>query len=129
MKSELSMSGHVLMTCVLLCATVLALVLIGPGYREKAVLGQNDFLQSYAAGRVIGHGDVYSVEEIARTCLESAGVVQGIVSYMRLPFWALILKPLTWLPYIAAYILYSAVSLLCFAGFVRCFLAPRYPSL
>ncbi len=86
--------------------------------RERALAGRNDFLQLYAGARLVGTPELYSIEASKRIHREVTGTWYPSVYYTRLPFYALMLKPLAWLPYTAAYWTFQAISVSFFLLFL-----------
>lgn len=78
---------------------------------ESIARGQNDFLPLYVAARLAPSGDLYSPEPYADLLAERFGVVSPSLRYSRPPFYALLLKPLAWLSYDAAYALWGVLRL------------------
>jgi hypothetical protein len=78
---------------------------------------RNDFVSFYAAPRLLSAGALYSP---AKTAEEHArlGVTpdQHSMVCLRLPFYALLLKPIAMLPYRAAYLIWEVASLLAFTA-------------
>jgi len=74
-----------------------------------------DFSQFYAAGSLAGTGHVYDWDVIQVLELQHAGTA---VPFLRLPFFAAVLKPLSLLPYSAARTLFLLLELAAAAGSV-----------
>lgn len=86
--------------------------------------GQNDFLGLYSGSALAGHADLYA-EAPARALQEKlADIKIPAEVFMRPPFYAALLKPLTFLPFRAAYVLYSVLNLMALAVFLG-MMAPR----
>lgn len=89
---------------------VIFLLLLGYHRRVEALGAKNDFVTFYAGAKLAGTAELYSrtanVELIKKLLGEDMGMM-----YIRPPFYAALLKPLAWLPFLAAYGLFSALSL------------------
>jgi hypothetical protein len=90
---------------------VVFLLVLGFIQRERALRGENDFVQLYIGAKLAGTPHLYSRE--ANLALEKAtlGFTMDTVVYTRPPFYAALLKPLSWLPYRVAYAVFSLASL------------------
>lgn len=97
-------------------------LLLGWGYplRERALSGENDFLQLYAGARLVGTAELYEPEASYRIFREvtRAGAEFPGIYYTRPPFYALLLKPLAALPYRVAYGIFQLVSVTLVGVFV-----------
>ncbi len=94
--------------------------LLGLAYlqRERALAGENDFVQLYTGAKLVGTPKLYSYADNLASVQETLGLTMESVVYTRPPFYAVLLKPLAWLPYKAAYALFSAASLASLLWFV-----------
>ncbi len=96
--------------------------------RERALAGQNDFVGLYVGARLVNTPDLYSATAARRIQFE---ITEGkahfpALSFIRLPFYAVLLSPLGRLPYPTAYAIFQAVNLAAIAALL--FLAYRmYP--
>ncbi|HZU26037.1 MAG TPA: glycosyltransferase family 87 protein [Bryobacteraceae bacterium] len=79
--------------------------------RGRALTGQNDFAQLYAAARLAGTPDLYSRAANLAAIQAIHGFTMESVVYTRPPFYAALLKPLASLPYLSAYALFSLATL------------------
>jgi len=79
--------------------------------------GHNDFLSFYAGARLVGSPKLYDRDAVRDVHLQAIGKT-GEVEYLRLPCYALFLKPLGSLPYHTAYTLWTVLLALAFAGFI-----------
>lgn len=98
----------------------------GPALIEGTLEGHNDFLQLYVGASLCGTGQLYSLEANQRLQSEFIGRVSPSVRYSRLPFYSLLLRPLTWMPYRTAYWTFQALSLGSLLAFA-CLAVPRTP--
>lgn len=80
--------------------------------------GENDFAQLYAGATLAGTSDLYSRSANLAVVQESLGLTMDSVVFTRPPFYAALLKPLAWLPYGPAYVLFSMASLACVIWYV-----------
>ena len=96
------------------------LLLAGWGYlhRDRALQGHNDFMQLYAGASLIGSNGLYSIPANQKLLVDKTGLALEGVNFTRLPFYAVLLRPLSWLPYRSAYAVFSIVSLGLFAAFI-----------
>jgi hypothetical protein len=85
---------------------------------DRILRGHNDFIQLYAGAQLAGTPDLYSREANLKLIQQTHGFTMETVVYTRPPFYAVVLKPLAWLPYQAAYAIYSLASLCAILWFV-----------
>jgi hypothetical protein len=100
------------------CVYVVMLWLLPSESKERMLLGRNDFVAFYAGAKLVGNADPYDGAAVERIQREVAGMQSGHLHYIRLPFYGYFLRPLGWLPYRGAYLLFQAVNLLCFFWFL-----------
>jgi len=74
-----------------------------------------DFNQYYAAGKLVGTGRLYDWDSIRALELEHTA---RTVTFTRIPAFALAFKPLTWLPWTAARVIWCGIGMAALAGFV-----------
>jgi hypothetical protein len=86
--------------------------------RERALKGQNDFVQLYAGGRLAGTPDLYSRSANLALIKSIQGFTMQTVVYTRPPFYAAVLRPLAALPYRVAYAVFSLLTLASILWFV-----------
>ena len=79
--------------------------------RERALKGQNDFVQLYAGARLAGTADLYSRTANLALIKSIQGFTMQTVVYTRPPFYAALLRPLAALPYHVAYTVFSIATL------------------
>lgn len=103
---------------------IACLVLFSCLVRDRAWKGINDFLQLYNGGRLLGTAGLYSPGANEQLQMQTVGAVLPSVYYSRPPFYALFLKPFTYLPYQTAYVVYSLLSIAAYWWFLRLY-APR----
>jgi hypothetical protein len=89
--------------------------------REKALRGENDFVQLFTGARLVGTPDLYSRTANIAIVKQTLGFVMETVVYTRPPFYAAILKPLALLPYRVAYVVFSLATLSSILWFVTRF--------
>ena len=68
---------------------------------RRAVTTDDDFAGIYAAAQLAGTGHLFDVDRISRLEANHQPKPHAL-PFLRLPFYALVWKPLTWLPYGAA---------------------------
>jgi hypothetical protein len=78
--------------------------------RERALKGQNDFVQLYTAAKLAGTPDLYSRSANLATIQGILGFTMEGVEVTRPPFYAALLKPLAIFPYRAAYAIFSLAT-------------------
>jgi hypothetical protein len=103
------------------CPVALGIVfLLSLGYlqRERALKGQNDFVQLYAGARLAGAPDLYSRSANLALIKSIQGFTMDTVVYTRPPFYAALLRPLAALPYRVAYAIFSLLTLASILWFV-----------
>lgn len=79
---------------------------------ERGLAGQNDFVGLYVGGRLSGTADLFSPEAAKKVQLE---ITEGkahfpALSFIRPPFYSVLLRPLGQLPYLTAYGIFTAVN-------------------
>jgi len=82
-----------------------------------ALRGHNDFLSFYTGASLL-HGEMYSAQANTRFQTEHVGFTRAGLLYIRPPFFAFFLRPLTWLPYRTAYLLFQALSVAALFWFI-----------
>jgi hypothetical protein len=86
--------------------------------RERTLAGQNDFVQLYAAAKLVGTPDLYSRPANLAAIHSTLGLTMDTVVYTRPPFYAALLKPLAAFPYRTAYAIFSLATLASILWFV-----------
>jgi Glycosyltransferase family 87 len=100
----------------LLCLAAMALWAAALPW-QRVWAGHNDFMQLYTGGRLAGASELYS-SDANRTIGEQLGYVMPAVQYVRLPYYAALLKPLAMLPYHTAYLVFQSGCLAAALAFV-----------
>ncbi len=101
----------------LLCAAGFAALLWSQ--TDRAFSGANDFMQLYVGAVEAGGPALYDPQASYRFQQEQFGAVAEAIIYVRPAYYALLLKPLTWLgSYAKAHAAYTALRLLAIVGFV-----------
>jgi hypothetical protein len=85
---------------------------------HRTIRGQNDFVALYAGSKLVGTPELYSQTANQDVIKSILGATMQSVTYTRPPFYAALLKPLTFLPYLAAYGLFCAICLSSIIWFV-----------
>ncbi len=96
---------------------VIFLLLLGYQRREQAFQAKNDFATFYAGAKLAGTPDLYSRAANVETIRGLVGKDLGVM-YIRAPFYAALLKPMALLPFLAAYTVFSCLSLASYVWFV-----------
>ncbi len=91
---------------------------MGPSFSE----GYNDFLAFYTGGKLAGSGQLYDPEANYRIHRQARGVRMPAILYIRLPFYALLLRPFSWLDYHAAWVAFFCLNLSAAVWFIWRFL-------
>lgn len=102
----------------------------GRPMQDRALVGENDFLQLYAGARLVGTPDLYNPQasyDIEKQVTRNRDYYPGIY-YTRLPWYALVLKPLASLPYRAAYVIFQLVAISAVLAFLLLY-ARKFPNL
>lgn len=86
-------------------------------FLPNAWAGRNDFLGFYAGARLAGSGNLYDLASVRAEHLNAIGET-GEIQFERLPVYAMVLKPLGWLSYRAAYVVWEIVLVTAFLGFM-----------
>jgi hypothetical protein len=102
----------------LLAFGILVVVLILLSQRERAFSGRNDFVQLWVSAKLVGTPQLYNLDASNALQKQALGLVIENVSPSRPPFYAFVLKPLGWLPYLAAFWIFEILSIACLVGFV-----------
>lgn len=107
----------------------LFLLLLAWTQRERVIAARNDFAQLYAGAELAGSGRLYDEAANVEVFRRTVGVTMEGVLYSRPPFYAALLKPLTLLPYRAAFAVFAFLNLGAALWFVWKFrgLAPELP--
>jgi len=106
------------------------MLLLGYQRRQPALAGKNDFVTFYTAAKLAGTPDLYS--RTANLAMNKALVGDDMNEmYIRPPFYAAILKPLSLFPFLTAYALFTCLSLASYIWFVARFMkeCPALPFL
>jgi hypothetical protein len=93
---------------------------------QRALRGQNDFIQLYAGAQLASGPDLYSRQANLDLIQKTHGFTMETVVYTRPPFYAFLLQPLGWLPYPVAYGLYSLASFVAMLWFCWRFAEVRW---
>jgi len=102
--------------------------------RERALRAQNDFVQFYVGAKLAGTPDLYSRKANLEMVNSILGFTMETVVYTRPPFYAALLKPLSFFPYLTAYALFSLATFASILWFVirftkECSALPLFASL
>ena len=92
-------------------------VLFSP-YQERTLSGANDFVVFYSGGRLLDGGDLYERHRLQEQATQAIGTFSSEHGYIRLPFHAALLWPLSRLPYLWAYAVWELAALAAFVAFI-----------
>ncbi len=79
--------------------------------------GHTDFLSFYAGTQLVGTERLYSFDDAGRIQAQY-GVPGQVRAYIRPPFYALLLYPLSMLPYSVGHVIWQALNVAALAGFI-----------
>lgn len=99
---------------------VMFMLLLGYQRRDAALHARNDFVTFYAGAKLAGTADLYSRTANLEMNKALVGNDMGEM-YIRPPFYAAILKPLSVFPFMTAYALFTCMSLAAYIWFVAKF--------
>jgi hypothetical protein len=85
---------------------------------ELALRGENDFAPMYMGGKLAGTPELWQTEPYFAFMQERFGAYSDALTFIRPPFYALLLWPLAQLPYETAYLLWFLLRVAALAGFV-----------
>jgi hypothetical protein len=91
---------------------------------DRLLVGQNDFLGLYPGGRLAFDPHLYDKATVDQLQAEAAQTYSDAYMFIRLPFYAVMLSPLTRLPYLYAYCTFLVISFLSLIGFVAMWRPP-----
>ena len=97
---------------------VLFLLCLAYLWRERALKGQNDFVAFYAGAKLVGTSRLYSRAANQALIQSILGFPLENVTFIRPPFYAALLQPLSLLPYHVAYAVFTLAGLASFLWFV-----------
>lgn len=89
------------------------------------VTGRNDFAHFYIGGLLYGTPAIHSIEANQQKQIELTGVIMANSYFIRPTFYGFLLKPLSWLPYYRAYLVFQAIGLGCLIFFLWTFARGR----
>ena len=92
-------------------------VLLAP-HTERTLRGANDFAPLYSGPHLLETGDLYNHERLLDVSRRLTGMSSPEQGYIRLPFHAALLWPLSRLPYERAYLVWELASLAAVATFL-----------
>src|SRR5258708_22131427 len=109
-------------------AAIAVLVLLGLfghiyAYRthgDQFICG-TDFPISWAGGKLVGTPDLYSPDAVKRIQRDVVGCISDAAAFIRLPFFAVFMWPLSLLPVGAAFWVYRAALIAAEIGFIASF--------
>ena len=89
--------------------------------RDRILHGQNDFISYYAGAKLSGTGQLRSVEAQRTLSEQQAHIWIPGVLFIRPDYYAILLRPLAWFPYLTAYWLFEALSVAALLAFLWLF--------
>src|SRR5882757_2273369 len=95
----------------------------GPAIRSTILVG-GDFIHLYTGARLALSGKLYDRKEVTRIEVESTGYEHPALMPVRLPFYYVLLWPLSKLPYLGARLVWG---LLCLGAAMAFFVIWRWP--
>ena len=125
MYSVVQMRPPVLLGVGSAIALVLMLALV-INVRSQTADGLSDFAAFYAGARSLATGDLYDANRLHQIELEHTGKYSPGHGYVRPPFHAVLIWPLSRLPYRSAYLLWNLVLALCIVGFIALWRPPDF---
>jgi len=104
----------------------IVLALIGLGFvlvlsmagLDPALRGENDFVPMYMGGKLAGTPELWRTEPYFSFMQQRFGAYNDALTFIRPPFYALMLWPLAQAPYEAAYAVWTLLRVAALAGFV-----------
>ena len=90
--------------------------------KENLLSGANDFAPFYAATTLVGTPDIYNPDKVFGIITRELGGSNASYRFIRMPFHAAILWPLSWFSYHTAYAIYLALrvgAMIAFMGLWR----------
>src|SRR5712691_232360 len=99
-------------------AVIIFLSLMFRAQASRIFTGVNDFLGIYVGARLVGSPEQFNADAYIREQVRATGWVEPSGLYIRLPAFAVVLRPLGKLEYLHAYVLWQVLSLSSFAAFL-----------
>lgn len=85
---------------------------------HRIAYGLNDFMSFYAAAKLCGTRDLYVPESALKEEQKATGYFGSTIPIVRLPYFAIMLSPLSHFPYRTAYIIFQALSIISILVFI-----------
>jgi hypothetical protein len=86
--------------------------------RDRLFTGDNDFLQLWVSAKLVHTPQLYDFQVNRKMQRQTIGATIENVVPSRPPFYAILLKPLAWLPYKPAYWMFQFLSVAALCAFV-----------
>jgi hypothetical protein len=96
---------------------------------DRAELCGSDFAVFYAGGILLGTPELYSASAAQAIQTRVMGCTTQSAIFVRLPYFAALIRPWTWLPFWTAFALWRLAIVVALAVFVWLWPAPREWSL
>ena len=94
--------------------------------RDWLIGGENDFAAFYSGAHLLGEGELYNTERLHENETRFLGDYARTHGYVRAPFHAVMLWPLTRLPYMTAFLVFEALSAAAFVAFIWLWPTPAF---
>jgi hypothetical protein len=107
-----------------LAGIVSSVLWYGPALQSSTYLGVNDFLSFYTGGVLAGTGKLYNTSEFLATQEKTVGYSNSNLTYVRLPWQAVMLWPLGRLPYRFAYLIWQIGQVVAIVFAIRLWPSP-----
>lgn len=108
-------------------AVVLLMASLAIGRSDQEMQGHNDFLALYSAPHLIASGNLYDDAALLWKEAELTGLYSENLGFIRPPFVAALMWPLSRLPYRSALRVWQAASLAALAAFALSWTPPERP--
>ncbi len=106
----------------LVAAALVGAALFGLMPLDRMMRAQNDFAHWYIGGELFGTPDLHFEKPNQDLQVKYIGNVLEHSYFIRPTFYGLLLKPLTWMPYMTSYVVFQIFSVfVCLAYFLRTF--------
>lgn len=91
---------------------------------DPLLAARNDFLPLYVGAKLAGTGNLYDPHAYYAFMIHRFEALHESLRFTRLPFYASLLWPLSWLPYETAYIVWWLLRIAALGGFVALWRIP-----
>ena len=94
----------------------------------RMMRAENDFIHWYVGGTLFGTSDLHIEKANQDLQLKFMGAVLDHSYFIRPTFYGLLLKPLTWMPYLTSYVVFQIFSVGCLLFFLKTY-ARQWPDI